>query len=68
MDMHCETPPRRAGEGVGGGAGSTMGEAPVPVPPLLSSPLPPQEAAKVQPARDAGADAPAPDGAAPHAH
>ena len=44
-----------------------MGEAPAPAPPVPSSPSPPQEAAKVQAARDAGADAPALDEAAPRA-
>ena len=42
-----------------------MGEAPASAPPLPSPLSPPQEAAEVQPARDAGAGALASDGAAP---
>ena len=58
---------RCTGEGRGGGVGSMMGEAPASAPPLLSPLSPPQEAAEVQPARDAGAGALAPERAAPQA-
>ena len=44
-----------------------MGKAPASAPPLPSPLSPPQEAAQVQPARDSGAEALAPDGAAPQA-
>ena len=44
------------------------GEAPASAPPLPSPPSPPQEAAKVQPARDAGADALAPGSNDPQLH
>ena len=57
---------RGTGEGRGGGVGSMMGKAGS-APPLPSPLLPPQEAAEVQPARDAGAGAPALDGAVPQA-
>ena len=44
-----------------------MGKTTASAPPLLSRPSPQHEAAKVQPAREAGADALAPGGAAPQA-
>ena len=57
--------PHRAGEGgKGGGQAAQWGRHP---PPLLPSPSPPQEAAEVQPARDAGVGAWVPNGAAPQA-
>ena len=61
-------PAYRAGEGEGCGTSGAMEEAPASVPFLPPSPpSAPPEAAEVQPAGGAGADAPAPDGDAPQA-